>query len=47
MKWKFFKIPKRCPYCAHKVNAQGQCKNPECIIGYVPDKPKKKEEESV
>lgn len=35
---RFFKLPKRCPYCAHKLNKFGQCKNPNCIIGYVPDK---------
>lgn len=37
----FFKLPKRCPYCAHKLNKQNQCKNPNCIIGYVPDRPRK------
>ena len=37
---RFFKLPKRCPYCAHKLNKLGQCKNPNCIIGYVPDKKK-------
>ena len=37
---RFFKLPKRCPYCAHKLNKLGQCKNPNCIIGYVPDKRK-------
>ena len=37
---RFFKLPKRCPYCAHKLNKFGQCKNPNCIIGYVPDKKK-------
>jgi hypothetical protein len=37
---RFFKLPKRCPYCAHRLNKFGQCKNPNCIIGYVPDKKK-------
>jgi hypothetical protein len=37
---RFFKLPKRCLYCAHKLNKFGQCKNPNCIIGYVPDKKK-------
>lgn len=37
---RFFKLPKRCPYCAHKLNKFEQCKNPNCIIGYVPDKKK-------
>lgn len=37
---RFFKLPKRCPYCAHKLNKFGQCKNPNCIIGYIPDKRK-------
>ena len=37
---RFFKLPRRCPYCAHKLNKFGQCKNPNCIIGYVPDKKK-------
>lgn len=37
---RFFKLPKRCPYCAHKLNKLGQCKNPNCIIGYVPDRKK-------
>jgi hypothetical protein len=37
---RFFKLPKRCPYCAHRLNKFGQCKNPNCVIGYVPDKKK-------
>ena len=37
---RFFKLPKRCPYCAHRLNKFGQCKNPNCIIGYVSDKKK-------
>lgn len=37
---KKFTLPKRCPYCAHKLRADGTCQNPECIIGYVPDKTK-------
>lgn len=35
---KKFTLPKRCPYCAHKLRADGTCRNPECVIGYVPDK---------
>lgn len=35
---KKFTLPKRCPYCAHKLRADGTCQNPECVIGYVPDK---------
>ena len=26
-----FKIPKRCEYCAHKLDADGHCVNPNCI----------------
>lgn len=37
---KKFTLPKRCPYCAHKLRADGTCRNPECVIGYVPDKTK-------
>lgn len=35
---KKFVLPKRCPYCAHKLRADGTCQNPECVIGYVPEK---------
>ena len=35
---KKFTLPKRCPYCAHKLRADGTCQNPECVIGYVPEK---------
>lgn len=35
---KKFTLPKRCPYCAHKLRADGTCRNPECVIGYVPEK---------
>ena len=35
---KKFTLPPRCPYCAHKLRADGTCQNPECVIGYVPDK---------
>lgn len=35
-----FKPAKRCPYCAHKLRADGTCRNTECVIGYVPDKTK-------
>ena len=27
----FFKLKKRCPYCAHVLNAKGECENPKCI----------------
>jgi hypothetical protein len=37
---KKFTLPPRCPYCAHKLRADGTCQNPECVIGYVPDKTK-------
>lgn len=32
---KKFTLPPRCPYCAHKLRADGTCQNPECVIGYV------------
>lgn len=35
---KKFTLPPRCPYCAHKLRADGTCQNPECVIGYVPEK---------
>ena len=35
---KKFTLPKRCPYCAHKLRADGTCRNPECVIGYVPER---------
>lgn len=35
---KKFTLPKRCPYCAHKLREDGTCQNPECVIGYVPEK---------
>lgn len=34
---KKFTLPPRCPYCAHKLRADGTCRNPECVIGYVPE----------
>lgn len=34
---KKFTLPPRCPYCAHKLRADGTCQNPECVIGYVPE----------
>ena len=37
---KKFTLPPRCPYCAHKLRADGTCQNPECVIGYVPEKTK-------
>lgn len=30
-----FKLPKRCPYCARKLDANGKCVNQYCIA-YVP-----------
>lgn len=30
-----FKIPKRCPFCARKLDANGKCVNRACIA-YVP-----------
>lgn len=35
---KKFTLPPRCPYCAHKLRADGTCRNPECVIGYVPER---------
>ena len=35
---KKFTLPKRCSYCAHKLRTDGTCQNPECVIGYVPEK---------
>lgn len=31
-----FKIPKRCEYCAHKLDADGHCVNPNCIAYVAP-----------
>lgn len=31
-----FKLPKRCPYCAHKLSEEEKCVNPECIA-YKPE----------
>ena len=41
---KKFTLPPRCPYCAHKLRADGTCQNPECVIGYVPETKEKPEE---
>ena len=30
-----FKLPKRCPFCARKLDANGNCFNKDCIA-YVP-----------
>lgn len=32
-----FKLPKRCPFCARKLDANGKCVNKDCIA-YVPRK---------
>lgn len=32
-----FKLPKRCPFCARKLDAEGKCVNKDCIA-YVPPK---------
>lgn len=41
-----FKLPKRCPYCAHKLE-DDKCVNPDCIA-YKPEQltEEKKEGES-
>lgn len=39
-----FKLPKRCPYCAHKLSEEEKCVNPECIA-YDPKKDEKEREE--
>lgn len=38
-----FKVPKRCPYCAHKLDEQEKCMNPDCIA-YDPDTKEKESE---
>lgn len=43
---KKFTLPKRCPYCAHKLRADGTCRNPECVIGYVPERNETKADEA-
>lgn len=43
---KKFTLPKRCPYCAHKLRADGTCQNPECVIGYVPERNETKADEA-
>ncbi|MFR9128278.1 MAG: hypothetical protein ACLVLA_12900 [Acidaminococcus intestini] len=40
-----FKLPKRCPYCAHKVNEEGKCVNPECIAYDSEEEKKERDEE--
>lgn len=32
-----FKLSKRCPFCARKLDADGKCVNKDCIA-YVPPK---------
>lgn len=39
-----FKLPKRCSYCAHIVDEEGKCVNPDCIA-YDHDEKKEREEE--
>lgn len=39
-----FKLPKRCPYCAHIVGEEGKCVNPACIA-YDPKKDEKERDE--
>jgi hypothetical protein len=39
-----FKLPKRCPYCAHKLSEEEKCVNPECIA-YDQKKDEKEREE--
>ena len=43
---KKFTLPPRCPYCAHKLRADGTCQNPECVIGYVPEKTEESDDKS-
>jgi hypothetical protein len=31
-----FKLPKRCPYCARKLDAEGKCVNKDCIAYVAP-----------
>lgn len=31
-----FKLPKRCPYCARKLDAEGKCVNQDCITYVAP-----------
>lgn len=31
-----FKLPKRCPFCAWKVDAEGKCVNKDCIAYVAP-----------
>lgn len=41
-----FKLPKRCPYCVHKLNEEGKCVNPDCIAyAHYEEKKKEREEE--
>lgn len=43
---KKFTLPPRCPYCAHKLRADGTCQNSECVIGYVPERNETKADEA-
>lgn len=31
-----FRLPKRCPYCAHKLDENGKCVNKDCIAYVAP-----------
>ena len=31
-----FRLPKRCPYCAHKLDENWQCVNKDCIAYVAP-----------
>lgn len=41
-----FKIPKRCEFCAHKLDSDGKCVNPACIAYKPTETSEKKEDES-
>ena len=43
---KKFTLPKRCPYCAHKLRVDGTCQNPDCVIGYVPEETEESDDKS-
>lgn len=35
----FFTFKKRCSFCAHELDEQDKCQNPECIV-YTVEEPK-------